>query len=163
MPAAGVSSTMSKHSHTGLIKGLGYAGLIPFAASALASYLGLSFLGLDAARWFSGYSAVILVFLSGSLWGLVLGKAGSNLNLLLLAFSNAMALFVWLALGLAENYYLLCLVLLMVGYAVVLGIEIVCVDLLYDEVEADYLTMRLILTTLVIVLHATTAVAVFSK
>jgi hypothetical protein len=149
-------------SHTGLIKSLGYAGLLPFAALAISSYFGLSFLGLDAARWFSGYSAVILVFLSGSLWGLFIGKPEARQSLLFLVFSNAMALVAWLALGLAENYYLLCLVVLMLGYAVILSIEIVCADLLYKHFDSGYLNMRLILTIVVIALHAFTAVAVFS-
>ncbi len=136
-----------------LINSLGYAGLVPFVASAIASFWETTVLGLGAADWFVRYSAVILVFLSGSLWGVVLNKSDSNLCLLILALSNVLALTAWLALGVSDAYFLLCLTLLMLGYAAVLSIEVALQEILYRGVKPNYCLMRLTLTVIVIALH----------
>jgi hypothetical protein len=144
-----------------LINALGYAGLIPFAVTAWASYLELVFFGLSATYWFSSYSAVILVFLSGSLWGLIIGKAGNGLTTFVLVFSNAVALLAWLALGLLPNYYWAGLALLMIGYLAVLSIELIYSHLLHSGVGPDYSKMRIKLTTIVVALHGVMVFTVF--
>lgn len=144
---------MVKPQQMQLINGLGYAGLLPFVATAIASYWGISVFGLEAADWFVRYSAVILVFLSGSLWGVVLNRSDSRLSLLILALSNVLALAAWLALGLSDVYFLLCLTLLALGYAAVLGLEIALQETLYNGITPNYSLMRLTLTVIVIALH----------
>lgn len=57
---------------------LGYAGLIPFVALALAVALNLA-PGSDAhARWLIGYAALIASFLGGIHWGMVMRSAATN-------------------------------------------------------------------------------------
>ncbi len=132
---------------------MGYAGLIPFAAAAWASYLELAFFGLAATHWFTSYSAVILVFLSGSLWGLIISRADNGLAGFVLAFSNGVALLAWLALGLSPNYNWVGLTLLTFGYLAVLCIELMYSHVLLTQVGPDYSTMRINLTASVVALH----------
>ena len=153
MGSVDVVTTMHQMSQMRVINGLGYSGLLPFAAGTAASFLNLSFLGIDGFRWFSSYSAIILVFLSGSLWGLMLGKATSRLSVLILAFSNGVALLAWATLGLAETSLAGSLLLLLAGYGAVLILQISYRDLLYSGVKTRYWKMRLSLTTVVIILH----------
>lgn len=50
---------------------LGYAGLIPFVALALAPLIGVTPAGVSTS-WLLAYAAVILSFLGGIIWGRVL-------------------------------------------------------------------------------------------
>lgn len=144
---------MAKQRQRQLISGLGYAGLIPFVATALASFFDVTVLGLGASAWFSHYSAVILVFLSGALWGLVITKSESPSTRLIVAFTNGVALIAWLALGLSQDYYTGSLLLLLIGYGAVLSVEILHAESVYRELESYYLKMRVHLTVAVIALH----------
>ena len=49
---------------------LGYAGLIPFVAGAVATWLLAGEARLQAAFWLAAYAAVIVSFLGGIHWGL---------------------------------------------------------------------------------------------
>lgn len=153
---------MAKLQQKQLITGLGYAGLIPFVATALGSVFDVTVFDLGATAWFSHYSAVILVFLSGALWGLVLTKSDSPSTRLIVAFTNGVALIAWLALGLSQDYYTGSLVLLLLGYGAVLSVEILLAETVYRELESYYLKLRLHLTVAVIALHVVMLLAALS-
>lgn len=51
------------------VRGLGYAGAIPFIGCALAGWQDITVAGLPADRLLLGYGAVILSFLGGLHWG----------------------------------------------------------------------------------------------
>ncbi len=144
---------MNQNRQTQLITSLGFAGLLPFIFTAVLTYLDQSLFDLAGALWFSYYSAVILAFLSGSLWGLLLGKQASALSLCLLVFSNGIALVVWMALGLAEYSLFGCLLLLSAGYLAVLGVELATKNILYQGVSQGYPALRLVLSAVVVALH----------
>ena len=73
---------------------LGYTGLIPFAVSAAACWLGGD-TGAIAASVFRAYAAAILAFLGGIPWGLALGQ---RVEAERLAVGVLPALVAWLAL-----------------------------------------------------------------
>ena len=88
---------------------LGYAGLLPFYASALWVALQLDS-GRDlAVRVFVIYGVVILAFLGGTVWGNAVARP-EPVKVGRLVFSNIVALFAALA-GLAGDAGLACLLL----------------------------------------------------
>ena len=74
---------------------LGFAGLLPFAAAALAMAWPGAPLQELAPRALLGYGAVILSFLGGIRWGLAMGRPDAALAL---GFSVLPALLGWVAL-----------------------------------------------------------------
>jgi hypothetical protein len=135
-----------------LIYSLGYLGLIPFVATLLALIAGENWFFVDNSKLFSTYSAVILSFLGGVLWGRSIGLSNSATRYLFL-FSNAMALLAWLSLLLVESFSSITLGLLIAGYAALLLIEYVGYRRFLSDVNQGYLTMRINLTSLVILAH----------
>lgn len=139
--------------HKKLVHGLGYFGLIPFVAAAFASFFNIAFAGLDFTAWFVNYSAIILVFLCGSLWGRVLDQATNGFSPFVLGCSNILALIAWLALGLFKHLELLSLFLLMSAHIAVLWLEISQAEILYRKVDKAYRKLRFQLTLVVVALH----------
>ena len=88
--------------HSRVINSLGYAGLLPFLAAVWAAYAELSFGAWTASHLFLSYSAIILSFLAGALWGKARELEEPNVGRLLLIGSNVFALTAWLA-GLLGN------------------------------------------------------------
>lgn len=147
-------------SHPALIKTLSYAGLVPFMVpvhlmgQAFLSASGLqsaALFGLYAPYVFIAYSAVILSFLSGTLWAYARPLEG-GLSSGAILFSNLVALSAWLSLLLiyiAPIMTLFALCLLMAGYLGLLLIE----RLLGVPQNADYWRMRIQLTAVVALAH----------
>ena len=147
-------------SHPALIKTLGYAGLVPFMVpvylmgQAFLSASGLqsaALFGLYAPYVFIAYSAVILSFLSGTLWAYARPLEGGLSSGAILS-SNLVALSAWLSLLLiyiAPIMTLFALCLLMAGYLGLLLIE----RLLGVPQNADYWRMRIQLTAVVALAH----------
>lgn len=82
-----------------LATALTLAGAIPFVGSALAAWL-LPFCR-DAATIANSYGAIILTFLAGIHWGMVMGRlqqndAASHHMILVLIWSNMAALIAWM-------------------------------------------------------------------
>jgi len=74
---------------------LGYLGLLPFAGALGVSWTGLTVFGLAGEQLFITYSAVILSFLSGVLWGNGLDNTPPTLSRYALVLSNVFALLAW--------------------------------------------------------------------
>ena len=138
---------------------LGSLGLIPFAAGAALISAGTRTLdlgigaGINPGFLFASYSAIILSFLGGVLWGRSLGldAAGPGRNLLLL--SNGIALLAWFGLLAGPDYFTLTLLALMLGYVVVLSAEQRLAEYVDYELLAPYMRMRFFLTNIVLAAH----------
>jgi len=147
-------------SHSGLIKTLGYAGTVPFLlpvylmGQAFLSSKGLqsaALFGLYAPYVFSAYSAVILSFLSGTVWAYA-RSVDAVVSYGAILFSNLVALSAWLSMLLiyiAPIMTLFALCLLMAGYLGLLLIE----RLLEVPENAGYWHMRIQLTAVVALAH----------
>jgi hypothetical protein len=147
-------------SHSGLIKTLGYAGTVPFLlpvylmGQAFLSSKGLqsaALFGLYAPYVFIAYSAVILSFLSGTVWAYA-RSVDAVVSYGAILFSNLVALSAWLSMLLiyiAPIMTLFALCLLMAGYLGLLLIE--C--LLEVPENAGYWHMRIQLTAVVALAH----------
>ena len=147
-------------SHSGLIKILGYAGTVPFLlpvylmGQAFLSSKGLqsaALFGLYAPYVFIAYSAVILSFLSGTVWAYA-RSVDAVVSYGAILFSNLVALSAWLSMLLiyiAPIMTLFALCLLMAGYLGLLLIE----RLLEVPENAGYWHMRIQLTGVVVLAH----------
>ena len=147
-------------SHSGLIKTLGYAGTVPFLlpvylmGQAFLSSKGLqsaALFGLYAPYVFIAYSAVILSFLSGTVWAYA-RSVDAVVSYGAILFSNLVALSAWLSMLLtyiAPIMTLFALCLLMAGYLGLLLIE----RLLEVPENAGYWHMRIQLTAVVALAH----------
>lgn len=140
-------------STTTLAKGLGYAGLIPFAAALLATLLFNDEVKDFAELAFIFYSSVILSFLSGSLWGRLLSQ---NLDFkvgFLLFLTNLVAVSTWFSLLVTNWRAELSLFLLSAGFLSVFALEKMHTQLLYAGVVRGYLKLRGWLTLTVVSMH----------
>ena len=147
-------------SHSGLIKTLGYAGTVPFLlpvylmGQAFLSSKGLqsaALFGLYAPYVFIAYSAVILSFLSGTVWAYA-RSVDAVVSYGAILFSNLVALSAWLSMLLiyiAPIMTLFALCLLLAGYLGLLLIE----RLLEVPENAGYWHMRIQLTAVVALAH----------
>lgn len=132
---------------------LGYAGLLPFAVALLAAVTDVFDLPVSPQKIFVSYSAVILSFLCGSLWGRLLAAQLTLTVVILLLLTNVFALTAWVSL-LSVNWRLeFSLGLLVLGYALVLATEYAVVGLLYNEVYRGYLRLRSWLSIFVVGMH----------
>ena len=133
---------------------LGYLGLIPFAVGAALVATGATLFALPAHVLFITYSAIILSFLGGVLWGRSLARRESLQRWLLLLLSNVMALLAWFVLLAQAANPSLALLALSLGYLVVWLAEwpLDTTDG-PDPLARPYAGMRLVLTGLVVSLH----------
>jgi hypothetical protein len=140
-----------------IMTGLGFLGLIPFAAGAWLTVVGgmelLPGLGLEPGFLFASYSAIILSFLGGVLWGRSLALETTSLGRNLLLLSNGVALLAWFSLLAGPEYLNLALLTLMLGYVAVFSAEHRLAVHADYELLAPYMRMRLFLTNLVLVAH----------
>ena len=97
---------------------LGYLGLLPFMGGLVLLLLNETVFGLSGQQIFTSYSAVILSFLSGVLWGAALESFSSKLGRAALIFSNLFALTAWAAL-LLDGYAKLAVLMLAIGFLAV--------------------------------------------
>ena len=135
-----------------VIIGLGSLGLVPFGAAGGMVLLGLNFPGLDPLRAFMGYSAVILSFLAGTLWGKSISCAAADSARQLLILSNLLALLAWLAL-MADAAPTTGLAALAAGYSIILWVERRYDRSLSAASDAGYQAMRNWLTVAVVIMH----------
>lgn len=161
----------SEYSAYGTAKLLGFAGLIPFLLPVLLMVQGVlsakgfesaSLFGLYAPYVFITYSAVILSFLSGALWGkAVSGDCRQSANAVLI-FSNLITLSAWsctLLIYLAPIMSIFAVTMLLAGFLAVLFCEREFEqikgqrDSSKDYLNSGYWKMRVQLTALVCLLH----------
>jgi len=137
----------------GIIVGLGLLGLVPFLVILLPFFGMDRLLSFTMPFLFTCYSATILSFLAGVLWGRVLADDDSLLTFFILIFSNAMALFSWAGLLLYEASRASSLLLLMLGYLFILLAELRYRRRIFHKLDSGYFRLRVLLTGTVLVLH----------
>lgn len=130
---------------------LGYLGLIPFATSALAISLKVSIFNISALLIFVSYSAIILSFLSGVMWGNSLNNKENSTSRFTILLSNFFALLAWFSLLRSTDDYTLAIFALMLGFICIRIAEIKFNSAHQDE---HYQQLRNRLTTCVCGLHA---------
>lgn len=152
-------------SRSNLINILGYLGLIPFLVPSYlmaegffygAGLQSAAIFGLYAPYVFIAYSAIILSFLSGTLWGHARQAdampSGDGLLQGAIVFSNLVALSAWASLLLiyiAPIMTLFAVCLLMAGYLGLLLLE----GLVIGPQQKQYWAMRIRLTSVVALTH----------
>ncbi len=97
---------------------LGYLGLLPFISGLVLLMLNETLFELSGQQIFITYSAIILSFLSGVLWGAALEGFDNTLGRTALILSNLFALAAWAAL-LLDGYAKLAVALLAIGFLAV--------------------------------------------
>jgi len=134
---------------------LGYAGLIPFAVACVLAVIGLD--GL-ASKLFFSYSAIILSFLGGALWGRIISceQPQSTAVISALIASNVFALLGFAALLLISLGPILPLVFLTAGFVAILIAEQALSRVLAPvppEMHPRYAGLRAVLSVGVLLLH----------
>lgn len=94
---------------------LGYFGLIPFLAATVLEVAGAEFMGKTGLTYFVTYSAIILSFMAGTLWGKVLSADDEGGTTVAFVMSNIFALAAWFSL--LMDLSVLTLVILAIGFA----------------------------------------------
>jgi hypothetical protein len=146
---------------------LGFAGLLPFIGALLALVVDVD-LPFKAEQVFVFYSAIILSFLCGAVWGSLLNTnfvapdlAETDITKIdftkkaaaLFIVSNLISLTAWASLLIYNRHLDLSLGLLISGYTVVLAAEYAMRKSLYKQVYRGYLNLRGRLTFCVVTLH----------
>ncbi len=138
---------MSNHSDKSAIPvaalAFGVAGLIPFVALSIAGFLRSGFIQSEIVFMLICYAAVILSFLGGVHWGVVLGLP-DHLSVKRLAISVVPSLVAWIALLMPENT---AVIMLFSAFVIMLPIDMFAVK---NQLFPDwYLRLRVGLTTVV--------------
>ncbi|WP_187424839.1 DUF3429 domain-containing protein [Marinomonas sp. IMCC 4694] len=139
-----------KPSYTFLTTLLGSLGVIPFATATYLNWQNETFLGWSGHELFSTYSAMILSFLSGALWGQLVHKQVSTFGKWLLLSTKLIALAAWLALLMHTTA--LAIALLLLGFMSIFWLE-VRANTLIQPSHSHYFNMRFVITLVVCVLH----------
>ncbi len=142
---------------------LGSIGLVPFIVSVgsmvSGAWLGgglqsASIFGLYAPYVFMAYSASILSFLAGTLWGKWETFPSNRRSAAVLIFTNLTSLLAWVSLTVIHMSQFLSIVavaFLAAGYLGILGVERTL-----KSSSRRYWNLRVSLTTVVVLLHWTT-------
>jgi len=133
--------------HNKFIWLLAGAGFIPFAFSFGAVLKGIEIFGHDPKYMFVAYSAIIVSFLSGTVWASSLQMKPEKFALSLMMLSNGLAVIAWACL-LFSNLEL-ALGVLMVLYPMIFNIE----KSYRADIEDGYMIMRKTLTWVVFGVH----------
>ncbi|EGR0146803.1 DUF3429 domain-containing protein [Vibrio alginolyticus] len=132
---------------------LGYLGLVPFVFSLGLIFTDISLFNLSGQKFFIAYSAVILSFLSGILWGNGIEHYYHRLSRNVLILSNLFVLLAWGALLQGHKHYAVATLLLAIGYLAVWYAEKRVRKVEQDAEPKGYQGMRSKLTFGVIVMH----------
>ncbi|MBM6551431.1 DUF3429 domain-containing protein [Marinomonas ostreistagni] len=133
-----------------IIMTLGYLGLVPFIASTVIHLTGWMRTELEPQTVFITYSAIILSFLCGALWGQVIEQPMQPRGRTLLVCSNIVALVAWLGLLIQQPH--MSLLALFCGYVSVFWLEVRWLKQLRAD-NSYYPSMRFALTTIVCSMH----------
>lgn len=128
---------------------LGYAGLLPFFIATFAHFQQSDLFGLSAAQVFIAYSACILSFMSGAVWGRTLSLVDNSKTHFMRIHSNVFALAAFFALLYQQQG--ISLLILTLGYSLILLLEINHFS--SQQSPRGYHNMRVRLTLTVIALH----------
>lgn len=150
-----------------LVRLLGFAGLLPFiipvvlmvqGAMSAKGFQSAAIVGLYAPYVFVTYSAVILSFLCGALWGKTASVKYRQTTNAVFIFSNLIALCAWsstLLIYIAPIMTIFAVALLLAGFLSVLWFERMAFvgEHTDDQYLQGYWQMRLQLTAIVALLH----------
>ena len=143
-----------------VMKILGYAGLLPFLIPALVMVNAVwngpglqsaAIFDLYAPYVFISYSAVILSFMAGTLWGKWESDGHDSMTNAAVVFSNVVSLTAWLALlviFISPVMTVFAVTVLSGGFASLLWVE-----RLAPKTSDDYWKMRFRLTSAVLIMH----------
>ena len=133
-------------SPSGMMRLIGYVGLVPFIGLGVMVLLGEGEFASRAALAMVTYGAVIFSFIGGLHWGLVLlHSQGSVGRLSIIALGIGPSLLAWLAILVSLK---LALVLLVMGFAALLGLDFAAHR--SGRVPSWFLSTRIVLTCVVI-------------
>ncbi len=149
MKAAHMATTQTRNT----MAKLGYMGLVPFLFGLLLSLTNSQLIGLSGETLFITYSAVILSFLSGILWGNGIENFESQSSNKALILSNVIVLAAWLAVLLGEQQEFLTTLLLIIGYIAVWRAERSMREENQSQGPDGYFDMRTRLTSSVVLMH----------
>ena len=128
---------------------LGYAGLLPFIISTGLILMGQTLFSIDPFMLFVTYSAIILSFLAGTLWGRESSKVHYLNDDKLLIISNVVSVLAWVTIVI--NHLYVSLIILMLGYLVVYRLD---KQQWRDKtLSDDYIQLRTYLTGVALVCH----------
>ncbi|QYK00816.1 DUF3429 domain-containing protein [Shewanella psychrotolerans] len=128
---------------------LGYAGLLPFIISTCLILMGQTLFSIDPFTLFITYSAIILSFLAGTLWGRESSKVHYLNDDKLLIISNVVSVLAWVTIVI--NHLYASLIILMLGYVVVYRLD---KQQWRDKTLSDeYIQLRTYLTGVALVCH----------
>lgn len=133
---------------------LGYLGLLPFLFSLLLVITDTTLFNLTGHQFFIAYSAVILSFLSGILWGNGIDHYYHRLSRNVLVLSNLFVLLAWGALLQGNTRYIMATLLLASGYIAVWYAEKLIRKVEQEVEPKGYQGMRGKLTFGVLLMHA---------
>jgi hypothetical protein len=132
---------------------LGYLGLLPFLFSLLLIISDTRLFNLSGHQFFIAYSAVILSFLSGILWGNGIDHYYHRLSRNILILSNLFVLLAWGALLQGNTHYVTATLLLATGYITVWYAEKLIRKVEQESAPKGYQGMRSKLTLGVLLMH----------
>jgi hypothetical protein len=125
-------------------------GIIPFVFATYLSWSGQVFFEKSGLDLFITYSAIILSFMAGTLWGQRVHKEMNALTKYVLVSSNAIALGAWLSL--LMDLPALSIGLLFLGFISLFWVEAKSFKQ-SESSDSRYLNMRFSLSIAVCVLH----------
>lgn len=132
---------------------LGYLGLLPFLFSLLLLFSDTTLFNINGHQFFIAYSAVILSFLSGVLWGNGIDHYYHRLSRNILVLSNLFVLLAWGALLQGYTHYITATLLLASGYIAVWYAEKLIRKVEQEVAPKGYQLMRGKLTCGVLLMH----------
>ncbi|ELR66585.1 hypothetical protein C942_04283 [Photobacterium marinum] len=132
---------------------LAYLGLLPFIISILCIWADKTLFGLSAQKVFIAYSAVILSFLAGILWGNAIDHIKHKLSRNALILSNLFALIAWGVLLHSPESYVISVLVLLFGFVAVWFAEMKIREIEKEGKPEGYQPMRNRLTGLVALMH----------
>ena len=122
---------------------LGYAGLVPFIASAVAAVVGIE----GSEHFFKVYSVLILCFMAGGCWGVEQANP-DKIDEVPLELSIGAMLWAMMAYFLPPE---VALPMLLAGFWILIWVE--ANPLFKSAYSASYKHLRMVLTSVVSVLH----------
>jgi len=129
---------------------LAVLGIIPFAFATYLSWVHQTFFEKSGLYLFASYSAIILSFLAGTLWGQLIHKDNTLFSKSLLIGSNIITLGAWCSLLLDAST--LSISLLFLGFISIFWLEARALKLV-KETPTSYINMRFSITAVVCILH----------
>ncbi|MGR5237110.1 DUF3429 domain-containing protein [Vibrio alfacsensis] len=138
---------------------LGYLGLIPFLFSLVLILTDTVLFDLNGQQFFITYSAVILSFLSGNLWGNGIDHYYHRLSRNALILSNLFVLLAWAALLQSNKNHMVATLLLAIGYVAVWYAEKLIRKVEKEAEPKGYQLMRGKLTASVVLMHGLVLIA----